>query len=229
LHCKYEVATVDPNIQTIISIPFGMKSHHLSQTARKSLQAISGFSLVEVMIAVGIVASVMLGLVGVMPVGLRAIQDAQHNSVKSRIVQEIISDIQAADWASAAESAAAGKLRGDFLQLQDDLLGRQNIRYYNAQGSRVLPQQTRAGNEPPQPIVYAALAEVTPGTGDNPLLMTSDVNNAYKFLKIVNIFVEHTPGGRAPTFSPTGRPRFVERFPFILSNMGNSASVRNAD
>jgi uncharacterized protein (TIGR02598 family) len=211
-----------------------MKVTILSKTsARAKTAALRGFapafSLVEVMIAVGIVASVMLGLVGIMPVGLSAIQDAQNNSIRARIVQEIISDLQAADWASAAEVGQAGRRSTDFLLLQENLLGDRNRRYYNAQGGRILPQQSSVGSEPPPVQIYAALAEVAPGTGDNPVLLSSDRNNAYKFLKIVNIYVEHTPNGRAPDFKNPQRSKFVQRFPFLLANMGNSASVRNAD
>jgi uncharacterized protein (TIGR02598 family) len=179
-----------------------------------------GFSLVEVMIAVGIVASVMLGLIGVMPVGLSAIQEAQHNSIKARIVQEVISDAQSANWNETITAATK-----DTLNLQKSLLGEQNIRYYTNQGARVIPQAARVSNEPPPVITYAAYVEVAAG-GDNPTLMTTQKANAYKYLKMLNIYVEYTPGGRKPDFKNPLRAKNITKFPFCLVNMGTSSANR---
>lgn len=57
-----------------------------------------GFSLIEVIVAMGIVATVMVGLIGIMPAGVESLHDAATTAIQSRIVQELVSDAQQSDW-----------------------------------------------------------------------------------------------------------------------------------
>ena len=58
----------------------------------------SGFTLAEVMIALGIVATVMVGMLAAMPQALMSIKDSNNLTVMGRIAQEVISDIQMSEW-----------------------------------------------------------------------------------------------------------------------------------
>lgn len=58
----------------------------------------SGFTLAEVMIALGIVATVMVGMLAAMPNALRSIKESNNMTVMGRIAQEVISDIQMSEW-----------------------------------------------------------------------------------------------------------------------------------
>lgn len=64
----------------------------------------SGFTLAEVMIAMGIVASVMVALLGMMPLGVRAVREATNMTISGRISQEVISNIQQANWADVLKN-----------------------------------------------------------------------------------------------------------------------------
>ena len=57
-----------------------------------------GFTLAEVMIALGIVASVMIGMLGMIPHAVGSIRESNSLTVMGRIAQEIISDIQMSEW-----------------------------------------------------------------------------------------------------------------------------------
>lgn len=59
-----------------------------------------GFTLAEVMIAMGIVASVMVGLLGMIPLGVRTVREAANLTISGRIAQEVISNIQQANWSA---------------------------------------------------------------------------------------------------------------------------------
>lgn len=63
-------------------------------TRRRSL----GFTLAEVMIALGIVATVMVGMLAAIPQALKSIKESNNISIMGRIAQEVISDIQMAQW-----------------------------------------------------------------------------------------------------------------------------------
>ncbi|MES2706258.1 MAG: Verru_Chthon cassette protein B [Verrucomicrobiota bacterium] len=57
-----------------------------------------GFTLAEVMIAMGIVASVMVALLGMIPLGVRSVREAANLTISGRIAQEVISNIQQSNW-----------------------------------------------------------------------------------------------------------------------------------
>jgi uncharacterized protein (TIGR02598 family) len=68
--------------------------------ATKSPRFLShGFTLAEVMIAMGIVASVMVALLGMIPLGVRSVREATNMTITGRIAQEVISNVQQANWA----------------------------------------------------------------------------------------------------------------------------------
>jgi uncharacterized protein (TIGR02598 family) len=57
-----------------------------------------GFSLVEVTIAMGIVATVMIALLALLPYGMDNVREAKGTQVQARIANEIIGELQVADW-----------------------------------------------------------------------------------------------------------------------------------
>jgi uncharacterized protein (TIGR02598 family) len=59
-----------------------------------------GFSLVEVTVAMGIVATVLVALLALLPYGMDSIREAKSTQVQARIANEIISELQVADWGS---------------------------------------------------------------------------------------------------------------------------------
>jgi len=54
----------------------------------------AGFSLVEVVLALGIVSFALLVMMGMVPVGLSTLRDAMNDSVKTQIVQRIAAEAQ---------------------------------------------------------------------------------------------------------------------------------------
>ncbi|PTX93920.1 Verru/Chthon cassette protein B [Spartobacteria bacterium LR76] len=73
---------------------------HASIILRHRRRAIArrAFSLVEVTIAIGIVAFAFVALVGVLPVGLQTFRRAIDASISAQITQRIINDIQQTDF-----------------------------------------------------------------------------------------------------------------------------------
>jgi len=53
-----------------------------------------GFSLVECVIAIGIVAFALVSMMGLIPLGLTAFSQALDTSTSSRIVQQVVTDLQ---------------------------------------------------------------------------------------------------------------------------------------
>ena len=53
-----------------------------------------GFSLIEIMVAIGIVATVMVALLGMIPTGLNTVNEAADTMSEIRIAQQLIGEIQ---------------------------------------------------------------------------------------------------------------------------------------
>lgn len=58
----------------------------------------SAFSLVEIVIALGIVAFALVALLGLLPTGLKNFTGTMNTAVGSQIAQRIFNDLQIADW-----------------------------------------------------------------------------------------------------------------------------------
>jgi uncharacterized protein (TIGR02598 family) len=184
--------------------------------ARKILRpsCVQGFSLVEVIISIGIVATVMLGLIGIMPAGMSQLLDAQRNTIENRIVQELISEAQSADWARADPSDPNAKAK---LNLNEDVVGDRNVTFYDVHGNRISNDQRGRNGIISQ---YAAIVLTT----DNPKYLGAP--QGYKHLKQCRVLVEFTPNGRNPDFQAQSRQKFVREFPFIVANMGDADAIR---
>ena len=72
-----------------------MKTSHYSRNQR-------GFSLVEVTIALGIIAFALTTLMAMLPLGLGSMHDSKRDTIDARIVQDLTSQLQATDWSSAS-------------------------------------------------------------------------------------------------------------------------------
>ena len=70
----------------------------MTTTLQRKQPRQSGFSLVEIVVAVGIVATVMVALLGMIPTGLNAVNEAADTMAEIRIAQKIMGEIQMTEW-----------------------------------------------------------------------------------------------------------------------------------
>lgn len=158
----------------------------------------------------GIVASVMLALVGVMPVGVKSLHEASITAIESRIAQEIISEAQSADWRKSRGSKASA---GD--NVLWDLEG---VRYYDRMGR----QQKDRNENAAEPSIYCAKIAITADTGSasSATAAVKIQGREYYHLRRIKVLVEYTPGGLPPTFATNDPKRRVKTFTGLVANMG---------
>lgn len=70
----------------------------------------NGFSLPEVTMAVGIASMAIVLLLGLIPSGLSSIREASVTLSETRIFQQVIGEIQGADWGVASGDGAGGAM-----------------------------------------------------------------------------------------------------------------------
>ncbi|NDC39690.1 MAG: Verru_Chthon cassette protein B [Proteobacteria bacterium] len=87
-----------------------------------------GFSLAEVAIAVAIAALGITTLIGVLPAGLDNLRQAGESVAVSRICQQMINEVQSADWGTS-EASPIGWSR---LRLYD-----KQLRYFDTEGTPI--------------------------------------------------------------------------------------------
>lgn len=111
-----------------------MRSQNSNQTHRNP-SAKRGFTLIETVLAIGIVATVLIALLGLLPTGSDILSEAGRGTVGARIAQQLIGEVQLAEY--------------------DDIDKFNNqTRYYNDMGTEL---RSRGGE------VYTARIEIESG------------------------------------------------------------------
>lgn len=57
-----------------------------------------GFSLVEVVLSIGVVAFALMALLGLIPTGLKTFKSTMNTAVGSQIAERVFNDMQVTDW-----------------------------------------------------------------------------------------------------------------------------------
>ena len=68
----------------------------------------AAFSLVEVVLAVGIMALGVVTILGLLPHGMEMSRKTANEQAETRIVDQLVGEVQAADWATMGGVTAAG-------------------------------------------------------------------------------------------------------------------------
>jgi uncharacterized protein (TIGR02598 family) len=84
------------------------------------------FSLVEVVLAMGVVSFAILTLLALVPTGMNGFQQAQTNNVETDIVQKINTELQNAPYSSLFSSGGAAT--------NATVFGSSGVRYYDMEG-----------------------------------------------------------------------------------------------
>lgn len=81
--------------------------------SKLSSRRVAAFSLVEVVLAIGIVSFAFVGMFGLLPVGLNTFRQAVDSSVGSQIVQRVINDAQQTDFPTLITSGTTTRYFDD--------------------------------------------------------------------------------------------------------------------
>lgn len=124
------------------------------------------FSLVEVALALGIVAFALVGVIGLLPAGLNTFQKAMDTSVGSQILQRVVAEARQASYADLTEPAVNSRKIFD-------------LRFFNETGGQTDKEKATYWVQ-----VVSNAASGIPGTAANPDLAR------------VTIDIVHNPGKR---------------------------------
>lgn len=163
-----------------------------------------GFSLVEVTIAMGIVATVLIALLALLPYGMDNVREAKSTQVQTRIANEIIGELQVADW---GREPGFSRLRS-----WDGL-----IRRYDAEGSLI--EDTQDQNK--ADTIYKVRVDV-PVAQQVPLPGQA-AGQGGQYLRRVSIKIAYAPGDREVDFDADQAPLPYKSFTSEIAKMARNA------
>ena len=137
---------------------------HTPSSSRKGKAA--GFSLVEVAIAVGILAVALVALLGLMPAGMTNFRKAMDTSITAQIAQRILLDMQQADFdqvIDAAHDSGGGPTGFTFTApTRTRVAGAQDFRYFDEQGSELAVTGNSLTTAQKAALVYQVNVRIMP-------------------------------------------------------------------
>ena len=149
----------------------------------------AAFSLVEVAIAIGVVAIGMLSVVALLPAGMETLRASANETAQARISQEIIARLQGTDWDQT-------KNLGDF---QDQLF------YFDRQGNQTLSTAPDS--------VFTAKLDVA---ADGPQLPAANNCGLNQNLRAVTVKITSLPGAVGDRFLD---PRKFQQLSVLAAKM----------
>ena len=170
---------------------------------------VRAFSLVEVVLAVGVIAFAFVAILGLIPAGMSQFRQATDTSVCAQIAQRIINESQETDFTTLIDEKNLPTTNGDDFALRTPTVAASNaataatpgkcIRYYDEQGMEVIPAATTT-NTPSATekarITYMVNTRVVP---KSVMPNTSGYHNYH--LATLTIQVAYNPAGLPITLS----------------------------
>ncbi len=125
-----------------------------------------GFSLVEVAIAVSILAVALVALLGLLPGGMSNFRKAMDISVTAQIAQRIIHDMEQSEFSEMIDithlPSSSDSYCPPHYSFRAPTVQSPSFRYFDEQGEEVLPTSTKLNDEQKKVILYYANIRIIP-------------------------------------------------------------------
>lgn len=181
-------------------------SQPLSSRARSASS--SGFTLVEVALAIGIVAFAFVTLLALVPAGSTAFRRAIDISTCGQIAQRVINDAQMADFEALVDAQELSGSEGPGFTFRAPRVTKSALRYFDDQGREIIPQ---SGDVPSKEqrihVVYEVNTRIMPKAPipvDKRMPQQTFVDPKHRArqpLAQVTVQIAHNPNGIAIPFS----------------------------
>lgn len=184
------------------------------------------FSLIELTIALGIVGFALVAILGLVPLGLKAFQDAMRMNVEAEIVQSLARELENTPWKTATSSAGLPTANPpDGLRDYDAASSSSNFPIWFDDEGREL---ARGGTNPPapsgpndRPAAYGVVIRIEPAQVNGGAIVVSTSTLLYRarifvaFRKLDNLASRVSSG----TIAAADRP-WIKEYPVILAYKG---------
>ncbi|MEI9895870.1 MAG: Verru_Chthon cassette protein B [Chthoniobacter sp.] len=163
----------------------------------------SGFSLVEVVLAVGVISFAFVAIMGLIPAGLQQFRQAIDNSVCAQIAQRIIQDAQLSDFATLTGGSTAPYIQAMNYAASDAKKSNPiPFRYFDEQGNEIVPKSSVPSASELAAIVYHVNTRIATATA----LPGSSSSAPNTSLATILVQVAFNPSGKPLKTSASGGP-----------------------
>ena len=169
----------------------------------------AAFSLVEVVMAIGIMSISFVTVFGLLPTGLNTFRQSVDTSIGSQVAQHVINDAQQADFSALITDYQNTMLNADPKVGKSNITGLKAYRFFDDQGNEVIPASSGAGDPTTAPgglspaeklkIIYWVNTRIMPATA-TPKTGTGTTDNLS--LATVTVQIANNPGNLALAFEP---------------------------
>lgn len=159
----------------------------------------SGFSLVEVVLALGVIAFALVGIMGLFPVAIKSAQESQRETRATLIAQQIFSDLRAGTGANRLIVRGPSATNASWLITNFSLAGNTNlVLSYDASGigrTDQIPAGAFAGSIPDAAFLANVAVDTNTGipnlsrvqaTVETPASAPSANRSKYTFVTLMN-------------------------------------------
>lgn len=148
-----------------------------------------GFSLIEVALAIAVVAVALLAVIGLLPAGMSLYSQSAMTSASAQIFERVFADARQADFSKLVYPASP----------QPELVIPQTfrepkLRYFDAQGDEIIPAGMTLSNEENAKVIYHVNTRILTNA-------TLPVNSNARYLATVTVEIVENPGNRPLSFS----------------------------
>jgi uncharacterized protein (TIGR02598 family) len=192
-------------------------THNLSRTIESQRRGQKGFSLVEVVLAVGVVSFAFVAILGLLPAGLAQFRQAVDTSVCSQIAQRVIMDAQQTEF-NALIDASDPNSNNKGVSFRAPKISGPELRYFDEQGNEVPVSAAARANpdslskDEKKLIVYHVNTRIRPMT----VLPRTDADES-PAIATVTVEVAFNPGHRKLKFKSASTDLKSEEY--ALSNL----------
>lgn len=172
----------------------------MSPLPRRTLNGkAAGFTLVEVSIAVGILAVAMVALLGLMPAGMTTFRKAMDTSTTAQIAQRILLDMQQADFDQILDAKNDHGNQSNYYTFTAPLRNSQQYRFFDEQGIELVTNggtNASLSNAQKIALVYQVNIRIMP-TAAEPV----DPDSIKGAVALITVQVARNPNNRTFTIN----------------------------
>ena len=185
-----------------------MKSASPKRLLRRPLVPLAGFSLIEVVLAIGVVSFAFVGILGLLPAGLSLFRQATDMSVGAQILQKVTDDARQMDFATLVDAKDTGAGQGNPVTFRAPLAAAPGLRYFDESGGEIVPASAAASQDPSalsasektQIVYYVSIRIVTATTLPANAAGNGGAPVTGRYLATVTVQIADNPGNARVSF-----------------------------
>lgn len=156
----------------------------------------AAFTLVEVTLAIGVVAVAFVALFGLLPGGMGMFRQAMGITIGSQIAQRVLNDAQQTDFDTLVDHVSRTDVSANGLTFRGPARGSSQFRYFDDEGNEIIPASPTAGPTAKElrNVIYYVNTRISP-RALRPVARAGSANSLD--LAGVTVQVATNPGHRA--------------------------------